>query len=437
MKLISKPILFLSLIVFYHCGRNSYDLITPSDYLIGQELDFVATGLIPGETYTLLAEKTDQHGRYWTSNAIFKANKNGSIVLNNQAPVSGTYNKDDTQGLFWSMTMPSAPDKDWQAPKPLDYCTVEFSLIRDSDTLFRKSTKQWVIPQNVSKEDIKENGIVARLYRPKSDTNTMLPGIIFLGGSGGGLSWASRMAAITANEGYNCLAVAYFNTEGLPRHLAQLPLEYVDNVIDYFINRNDTDDNKIGVIGYSKGAELALLMASRRTEIKSVVAIAPGSAVFQGFKPPEYPTVSSWTLDGEDLPFVPNAYDKRFFETYDGMYLWYKTLAQHEAFNKAALRVDKINGDILLLSGVKDQIWPSTFMAEQLIARLHIASFPHQYNHLAFPDAGHAIAEPPGHPLSGPTRTGGSPYGNAAARAQVWQSIKEFLEKNLKANEEQ
>lgn len=180
--------------------------------------------------------------------------------------------------------------------------------------------------------------------------------------------------------------------------------------------------------GYSKGAELALVVASRRPDVGAVVAYAPGSAVFQGFRPPRFPTISSWSLGGEPLAFVPNAYDDRFFDTFDGMYLWYRTLAQHEAVAAAAIEVEKIACDVLLLSGVEEKTWPATYMAEQIMGRLYLAEFPHQARHLPFPRAGHGIAAPPGEPTTSVAeRLGGTAAGNAAARAAGWRAVEELL----------
>lgn len=426
-----KIILLVPLILFIGCKEPHPQIHLPENYSIGQSINFYITGLEKNEIYSLVAKKVDQFDRNWLSKASFRADSYGQIMLATQKPESGTYDEPDSQGLFWSMTMPSPPGKDWEAPEPNDYSRVNISLVRNQDTLDQVSTKQWIIPQDVEKEII-EGEIVAEVFQPLNNDNH-LPGILLLGGSGGGLSWARRMGALLANEGYVTMALSYFNSKKLPKHLAQIPLEYVDNALKEFASRRDVNPDKISILGYSKGAELALLMASRRTEFRSVAAIAPGSAIFQGFKPPKYPVISSWTLEGKDLPFVPNAYDKRFFETYDGMYLWYRTLAQHDAFEGAAIQVENINGDILLISGVNDQIWPATFMSEQIIARLHIAKFEHNYEHVSFPYAGHGIAEPGGHPTTSlSNRLGGTAKGNAKARTQTWLALKEFFGRSLK-----
>ncbi|WP_297696457.1 acyl-CoA thioester hydrolase/BAAT C-terminal domain-containing protein [uncultured Eudoraea sp.] len=85
------------------------------------------------------------------------------------------------------------------------------------------------------------------------------------------------------------------------------------------------------------------------------------------------------------------------------MYLWYRTLSQHDEFEKAAIPVEYINGDVLLISGIKDQIWRATYMSEQIISRLHIIEFEYYYEHIAIQFAGHGIADPPRHPRMGLT----------------------------------
>ena len=411
------------------CQSNPPSIEAPLQFSIGDSFNLVATGLNPSENYIILATKTDQFGRTWSSSATFTASAQGDFDLSKQEPIEGSYSGVDSYGLLWSMTMPDPPAEDWQAPTPADFAEISFTLVQNEGTLAETICKQVIIP-DLRQEELQDE-LYADIFFPK-EASRKSPAILLLGGSGGGKAWARRVGSLLANEGYVTIALAYFNEGQLPKHLAQIPLEYVDQAIDYLLNHPAVDTTRLGILGYSKGAELGLLMASRRKEIKSIVAIAPGSAVFQGFKPPKYPVISSWSWQGEDLTFVPNAYDKKFFETFDGMYLWYRTLQQHEALESAAIPVERINGDVLLLSGVEDQIWPSTYMAEQIIARLHINDFTHKYSHQAFHTAGHGIAEPPGHPTTNVAAgLGGTPQGNATARAVVWASLRDFFKESL------
>ena len=328
--------------------------------------------------------------------------------------------------------MPESPDDEWEAPEPSDYNEIALSLRRDGRELERHVVRQWVRPPEVRSEPWGE-GLVADLALPAQAGDELYPGLVVLGGSGGGKGWASRTAGLVARRGYAAVGLAYFNGEGLPEHLAQVPIEPVLAALDQLAAHPSVDPDRLGIVGYSRGAELALLVAARRPDVRAVVAIAPGSAVFQGFKPPRYPVLSSWSYEGRDLPFVPNAYDEKFFETYDGMYLWYRTLAQHEAMAAAAIPVENIAGDVLLVTGVEDRIWPTTYMAEQIVARLHVADFGHDFRHLAFPRAGHGIAAPPGEPTTSVAdRLGGTAEGNARARERGWRAIEGFLSAALR-----
>lgn len=400
--------------------------------VLGEALDLRATDLEAGELYTLVSDVTDVYGRRWVAQARFRADALGAIDPARQAPEEGDYAGLDRFGLQWSAVMPEPPGEDWQAPEPKAYNEIRLRVERQDILLAERSLRQWVRPPDVLSKAWGE-GLVAELFLPPDTPEERLPALVFLGGSGGGKSWAARMAGLVARQGFAAVALAYFNDEGLPEHLAQVPIEPVLRALDQLVDHPRVDSNRLGLFGYSKGAELALLVASRRPDVRAVVAIAPGSAVFQGFKPPRYPVVSSWSLGGQDLPFVPNAYDDKFFKTYDGMYLWYRTLSQHEAVAAATIAVEKIQGDILLLSGVEDRIWPATYMAEQIVARLHVADFAHDVRHLSFPRAGHGIAAPPGEPTTGVAdRLGGSASGNARAREQGWQAIRDFLRSSLR-----
>jgi uncharacterized protein len=57
------------------------------------------------------------------------------------------------------------------------------------------------------------------------------------------------------------------------------------------------------LIGGSKGAELALLLASHYPDVKCVVALVPGHCAFPALTLGA--TTSSWTFQGSEVPFVP------------------------------------------------------------------------------------------------------------------------------------
>ena len=63
------------------------------------------------------------------------------------------------------------------------------------------------------------------------------------------------------------------------------------------------DGRCIAVIGGSRGGELALLLASHYPDIKAVVAIVPGSAVFPALT--DAMTTPGFSFHDKPLPFVP------------------------------------------------------------------------------------------------------------------------------------
>lgn len=93
--------------------------------------------------------------------------------------------------------------------------------------------------------------------------------------------WQDYMGEILARNGFAAIAVAYFAMERLPKELDQIPLEYFQNVLAYVRSHRSLNPDRMGIAGNSKGAELALLLASQDPAIRAVVAFAPSSVVWQ------------------------------------------------------------------------------------------------------------------------------------------------------------
>ena len=111
------------------------------------------------------------------------------------------------------------------------------------------------------------------------------------------------------------------------------------------------------------------------------------------------------------------------------MHQFLAMLDDEAAVAAAVIPVERISGPLLLISGRDDQTWPSTYMSEQVVERFRRYSFSHPVTHLAYDDAGHAIGRPH---FSTVNARGGTPEGNARARAQSWARMLEFLEAHLR-----
>src|SRR5947199_123091 len=78
------------------------------------------------------------------------------------------------------------------------------------------------------------------------------------------------------------MALAYFNYEGLPQDLIEIPLEYFETAIGWLQRRPDLDGDRIAVSGTSRGGELVLLLGATFPAVKAVIAYVPSGIVHGG-----------------------------------------------------------------------------------------------------------------------------------------------------------
>lgn len=273
---------------------------------------------------------------------------------------------------------------------------------------------------------VRDDGLVATWYPPASGKRG--PTLLVLGGSEGGEEGGRQIAQAFAREGYGVLALAYFKADGLPQQLQEIPLEYFDKGLAWLVKQPLADPQHLAIYGISKGGETALLVASRHPEIKAVVAVVPSSVVWQGINMADYSSVkSTFSLGGKPVPYLPYDMSAPFTSIFD---LYARSLKLADAHPDAIIPVERIGGPVLLLSGRADALWPSSAMADQVIARLDAKGFRYPHRHISYPDAGHAGAIPPregGPPASAYNALGGTTEGNAAARANSWKQVLAFL----------
>lgn len=106
---------------------------------------------------------------------------------------------------------------------------------------------------------IREDGLAGLLHTPAGPGPH--PGVLLLGGSEGGVP-DNGVAGLLASRGFAKLALAYFGADGLPGELVRIPLEYFGHAITWLSARPDVADGRVGVIGASRGGELALWLGA-------------------------------------------------------------------------------------------------------------------------------------------------------------------------------
>ena len=218
------------------------------------------------------------------------------------------------------------------------------------------------------------------------------PLVVGLGGSEGGNPWASerwkKQRERFLEQDYALLALGYFGTPNSPEHLDRISLDGVHAAIMEAARDPRVDGRCIAVIGGSRGAELALLLASHYPEIRAVVAIVPGSAVFPALT--DAMTTPGFSLRNQPLPFVPMTWAATPHLFTGDLRAAFETLMRDTAaMQRAAIRVERINGPVQFVSAAKDEMWPSREMADAMMRRLQAHGFRHHAEHLVVA-GGHA-----------------------------------------------
>ena len=282
--------------------------------------------------------------------------------------------------------------------------------------------------------EIREDGFIGRFYaKPGTKHHTA---VLMLGGSNGGYPYDAA-AQNLADAGYPTFGLAYFQDragrpKGLPKYLANIPLEYFFRALDWMKTRPEVDPDKIVLMGESRGGELVLLLASMRSDVAGVIAYSPSNYVWVGLNPGY--DKPAWLLHGKPLPYLqPTQYE--FGKPMIGMFR--KAIAQSSSATLAAstIPVERIHAPVLLISSRADMLWPSANAANAVVARLKAHSFAYPVENLQFADSSHLLMGfGPGIVIFGipyiwEMNFGGTKEGTQHARDAGWAAAKAFLAK--------
>ncbi|GAA0819459.1 hypothetical protein GCM10009111_23470 [Colwellia asteriadis] len=229
------------------------------------------------------------------------------------------------------------------------------------------------------------------------------PLLVYFGGSEGGNSMTKphniKERQQYIDQGYAMLAVGYFGMEGIPKELDRISLDAIYEEIVLTLNNSSINSNCVAVIGGSKGAELALALASKHTRINGVISLAGSHVVFAGPSFFADGKTSTFMFNDEELPHVPLTLNilpsllmgdfRRAHEI---------ALMDIDAVEDARIKVEDINGPILLVSGEKDHVWPSKEMSDEVIKRLEANGFIHPFRHIVVPNGNHFQPQSDYHP---------------------------------------
>jgi len=394
--------------------------------MIDEHPEIWLRGFEPNGRVTVTAEAADDRGTRWRSETSYTLDAGGSLEI---APAPSG------QDIITSMRPATGPEE----PVPLFIkgtlrpVVVEFQATAENGDAARSSLELRVFDDAATlRVEVRDGPLQGTLFRPKGDGP--FPVVIWIGGSDG---WFTEpRPALLASHGIATFSVAYFGREPLPAALCEVPLEFFDRAVDRLSAEPTVDTGRMGLYGYSKGGELALLLASRNERIRAVAAYSPSSFVWQSPGPGQ--PKSSWAAGGTPLPFMPmhisammilkmiRGRPVTFRDAYE------KGMEKHpDKAQEARIPVEKIKGPVLLVSGTEDAVWPSSRMADDV--RASVTAAGGTVTHLDYDGAGHMTTLPglPAPEVLDDLIFGGSSEITSRAVDDAWAKMVAFFMENL------
>ena len=254
-------------------------------------------------------------------------------------------------------------------------------------------------------------------------------GVLVLSGSSGRVD--VERATLLATAGVSAaLTHRWFGGAGQPAAIWEYPLEAFDASVAALAAQCD----RVVLLGSSKSAEAFLLYAADDPRVDAVVALAPSHVVWANVGPgPDgelRPQHSSWSRGGEPLPFVPYDDDAEPLGDPPAFAPVYAQSLSTAADRVAAatIPVERFFGDVLLVAGGDDLVWPSVASARAVQARRRELDLPTSV--VTHPDAGHRVILPGEKVTAGGQRMarGGTEAADRELGARAWPELRRVLD---------
>ncbi|XP_016045354.1 bile acid-CoA:amino acid N-acyltransferase isoform X2 [Erinaceus europaeus] len=406
--------------------------VTPASALVDEPVHIQVTGLLPSQMVTFKLSVKDDKGNLFHSRAFYKADETGKVDLQRHPSLGGDYVGLHPMGLFWSLKpekmfgrlLKRDVNRPWEATVDL-YDSVNYTESTLHPMEMSQTVQRWFIAPDVKREQVKAGRIRGALFLPPGEGP--FPAVIDMFGSIGGL--VEFRASLLASRGFATLALAYFAYEDLPTSLLELDLEYFEEAANFLVSHPKTQGPGIGVIGVSKGAEIALAMACYLKQVVATICINGPTAVCDA------------SLRYKDEVHTPTSPHKEYveFDLFRALrFRNYLAACEDELSEYNFLPVEKAEGQILFIIGEDDQCLQSKLLAEKALNKLRRQG-KNNGKMLAYPGAGHLI-EPPYTPLCYSSWSPGFPYpllwggemvAHSVAQEQSWREILNFFREHL------
>ncbi len=401
----------------------------PRDARVDAPLWGQLTGLPPSSPARIEAAMRDDVGQAWRSRALYEASSEGTVDLAAAQPLEAAWSGSDAYRLYWSMQLveePVSPFSAYPGSVFQERLEVVFTASIDGKEVAEACVKRH-FPFRCIQETWRGD-TTANLFLPVYPNATQ--GVLVIGGSAGGFAWSNQVASLIAASGRSALAVAYFDWRGeygLPTSLMEIPLEVFTRALDRLKAHPQVLTDDLSVVGFSKGTEAALLLATKRDDVRKVALYSPSAYVWEAARlSRDEEAKSSWTWRGEPLPFARFDADEDFYRTFDKTKLraFHERALEGEGVRqRARIPVERTDAQILLLSGTEDGTWHAGPMSRTIVKRFEEVGRVSKVKHLAYENVGHSFLVPglPANHVDGQWRA------NAQADKKAWGALRRHL----------
>lgn len=429
-----RPVLLLACL-FATAAPAAPRLSVPAGLSAPTPAPIVVDGVAPGATVTVTTERRARGGsETFVGEATFIADAAGRVDTATLSPRGGSYAGVDPLGPFWSARPRAARTTDSSAGQIRVTASVGGAPVATALVAVRPDLARVL----VSRDTPFPGAVWARPAAPGRH-----PVVIVLGGSEGGSSTARDIAPLFAARGYAALGLPYYDpgydptdrVAGLPRSFTNIPVDRLAAVRAWLRARGDANADRIAIWGASKGAEFALIAASRYRWVRAVVAVVPSDLVWEGWGQPG-PATASFAFAGKPLASQP----------YDGMATELAKAAKGEPMDlrrvhlagraaypervaAARIPVERFRGALLLIAGGRDQIWPSAEMARNIVATRRRAGLDTAT--VIEDGANHFLGGPGTEPVAPLLTPGSNGAAIARARAEGWRATFDLLARTV------
>nr|XP_025951373.1 acyl-coenzyme A thioesterase 1-like [Dromaius novaehollandiae] len=396
--------------------------------LFDDPIQIHVTGLLPQQAVTLRACLADESGELFQAHAHYRAGSSGELDLTRSPALGGSYSGVEPMGLLWSLQS-ETPYKRLAKKNVLTPFYVDLEVYDGHGNMSRLlgkcTNERRFLGEGVKRISVREGRLKATLFLPPG--SGPYPGLIDLYGSGGGL--VEYRASLLASRGFVTLALAYMAFEDLPAMPEILELGYFEEAVNFLRKQQQVKDTAIGVLGLSKGADLALSMATFLPGIKAAVSIS-GSG-FNSFIP----------LRGDGFTVHPHPYDLGRMKASEesGLVDFTDILDDHRdpATWDCRIPMERSLAKFLFLSGLDDANWKSDLYCQDAVQRLQ--QYGRKVEFYSYSGAGHLL-EPPYFPLCRASmhkvlgvfvQWGGQWREHAKAQDDAWHRIQAFFWQHL------